>query len=1140
NGLGANPGSAVTNQLTLNGGRLNVTTGFANNANAGITIGASGGTIDVASGQTLVQGGGLYGISNFTKTGGGVFHLTNTSGSYAGAVTVANGTFQINTTNRGANFTLTNATVNTSILKGAGAVGTVVVGDGGAIAPGNSPGTLSVSNTLTFNNGGSYQWEINSTNGPAGTTWDLITVDTATVGDGLGTLNIGTGQFTVYGSTNAGFTFDGSQDYTGNYFQIVKAANFGGAGTISNLSFSGSGLGTGSWTFSTNASGLYLNYTAAGASLVFTNAVAANQGAANIAGANAAGDYATITNMSGPTVVTISNSAPLTFTNTNNSYTGATIVEQGTLVTTVDAPNAANGAFGNASTDVQVGSLSGANTNAATLLIGAGGVTVSRGITVNSGGTGVRTIGATNSSGIATYAGNVTLNNAATLSASNSGGTTLFSGVVSGVSSSDTLAVAGNGLVVLSNANTYAGGTVVNSGATLRLGNATALGATNVGTTNVSGATLDLNGQAVGSEALSIAGTGVGGNGALINSASTAASWAGAVTLTNATTINTTNASGNITLGGAVGGTGSLTKTGSGTLVLSVSNNYSGGTTLSAGTIGLGANAALGTGTLTIGAGTRIASSGGARTPTNAVVVNGNFSLGGLGQSITFSGGVDLGGLTRTITFDNSATFSGVMSNGGLVIDSDSASRTFTMQASNTFTGGVTVNGGVLRFNSGGALVSTSTVVLVGSSSAAELDITNITASSFTIGSLASTNSTSTVDLGGKTLVVGGNNASTTYEGDLIGTGGSLTKDGTGTFTLRAASTYTGGTTLNAGALALGSSSALGTGTLTINGGALGSITSQRTLANNVIAGGNFTLGTGDQATTFSGTFDLGGATRTITLENSATLNGIVSNGGIILNNGTSGSIRNFTFGTNNTFAGGLTVNGATVKLSGSGSLASSAVNLAATQTNSTLDITNVSGSTTIGSLAGATNSSVLLGTNTLTAGGDNTSTTFAGVVSGTGALAKSGAGTMTMTGANTYSGGTLISAGALQGSTTSLQGTITNNSLVIFDQSTNGTYSSVLSGTGALVKTNAGVLTLTGANTQSGGTTIGQGTLSIGAGGTSGSLAGPITNNATLTFNRSDNLTQSGAISGTGVVTKVGAGTVTLSGANSYTGGTL
>ena len=1146
NGLGANPGSATTNQLTLNGGRLVVTTGFTGNANAGVTFGASGGILDVATGQRLIQGGGFYGTGNITKAGGGTLSLTNTAGSYAGTVTVTNGTLQANTTLRGANISVSNATTpGGSVLMGSGAVGTVAINDGGTIAPGNSVGTLSASNSLTFSAGGSYQWEINGTNGPAGTTWDLITVDTTSVNDGLGALTIGSGgQFTVYGSAIDAFSFDGGLNYTNDYFQIVKAASI--SGSLANLSFSGSGLGTGSWAFSTNASGLYLNYTAAGASLVFTNTVAADQGAADIAGGNIAGDYATITNASGPTVVTISNSAPLTFTNANNSYTGATIIEQGSLVTTVDAPNAANGAFGNASTDIQIGSLSGGNANDATLLIGAGGVTVGRGLTINGGGTGIRTVGATNSSGVATYSGNILLANPVTLSASNSGGTTLFSGIISG--SSDTVTIAGSGIVVLSNANTYAGGTAVNSGATLRLGNAGALGATNGGTTNVSGSTLDLNGQTVTtSETLSIAGTGVGGSGALINSSTNAASFAGAVTLTNATTINTTNAAGNITLGGAVGGTASLTKTGTGILILSASNNYSGGTTLSGGTLAVSNNASLGSGTLTIGNGTRLASAGGTRTLANAVVVNGNFTVGGsVGASaaapVNFTGGVDLGGSTRTITFNNSSTLSGVVSNGGLIISSDLSTRIFTLSASNTFTGGVTVNGGALRFNGAGALVSTSSIVLVGSSSSAELDITNISASSFTIGSLASTNTTSTVDLGAKNLIVGGNNASTAYAGDITGTGGSLTKNGTGTLTLSKSSTYTGGTTLNAGALAISNDSALGTGTLTIGGGTIGALGSTRTLSNAVVINGDAVLGLGGgsgASIVLNGNIDLAGATRTITLGNSATAGGVISNGGLTVDSASTGN--SFTITNAATYAGPTTLRGGTLALTGAGSIASSALDLTGSTTNATLDISGVTTSATVGSLAGTNPlSSVVLGSKALAAGGDNTSTSFAGVISGAGVLTKSGTGTMTLTGANTYSGGTLISTGALQGNTTSLQGTITNNSLVIFDQSTSGTYSSALSGSGVLLKTNAGVLTLTGENTLTGGTMIGAGALQIGNGGATGSLAGAITNNGGLVLNRTGALSIAGAISGTGALTNLGTGTATLSGANTYSGGTL
>jgi autotransporter-associated beta strand protein len=68
---------------------------------------------------------------------------------------------------------------------------------------------------------------------------------------------------------------------------------------------------------------------------------------------------------------------------------------------------------------------------------------------------------------------------------------------------------------------------------------------------------------------------------------------------------------------------------------------------------------------------------------------------------------------------------------------------------------------------------------------------------------------------------------------------------------------------------------------------------------------------------------------------------------------------------------------------------------------------------------------------------------------------------------------------------------------------------------------------------------TIAAGTLQLGNGGTSGSIAGDVTNNGTLAFNRSDSMTFGGVISGTGVVNQIGAGTTILTGANTYSGAT-
>ena len=97
-----------------------------------------------------------------------------------------------------------------------------------------------------------------------------------------------------------------------------------------------------------------------------------------------------------------------------------------------------------------------------------------------------------------------------------------------------------------------------------------------------------------------------------------------------------------------------------------------------------------------------------------------------------------------------------------------------------------------------------------------------------------------------------------------------------------------------------------------------------------------------------------------------------------------------------------------------------------------------------------------------------------------------------------------------------------------------------VIPGSGAsLVKVGAGTLTLSGANTYTGGTTITAGTLQLGNGGTTGSILGDVVNNATLAFNRSNAYQFDGAISGSGAVQQIGAGTTTLTAVNTYAGAT-
>ena len=125
---------------------------------------------------------------------------------------------------------------------------------------------------------------------------------------------------------------------------------------------------------------------------------------------------------------------------------------------------------------------------------------------------------------------------------------------------------------------------------------------------------------------------------------------------------------------------------------------------------------------------------------------------------------------------------------------------------------------------------------------------------------------------------------------------------------------------------------------------------------------------------------------------------------------------------------------------------------------------------------------------------GGSDSTTFSGVInngSGTVSLTKSGTGALTLSGTSTYSGTTTISGGTLVISgllgNGSYAASITNNASLAFSNSASQTLSGVISGSGTLTKAGPGTLTLSQANSYSGGTTITGGTVQISAGGSAG-----------------------------------------------------
>jgi autotransporter-associated beta strand protein len=165
-------------------------------------------------------------------------------------------------------------------------------------------------------------------------------------------------------------------------------------------------------------------------------------------------------------------------------------------------------------------------------------------------------------------------------------------------------------------------------------------------------------------------------------------------------------------------------------------------------------------------------------------------------------------------------------------------------------------------------------------------------------------------------------------------------------------------------------------------------------------------------------------------------------------------------------------------------------------------------------------------------------------VLAGSAGITKTTEGTVILSGSNTYSGTTTISAGTLQigngGTSGNLEsGWIFNNSTIAFNRSDSLTVSNNISGTGSLRQLGSGTLILTQNAGFTGGISISAGTLQLGNGDTSdGSIAGNVTNNGTIIFNRGT-VAMGGNISGTGNLIKLGNSLIMLQGSNSYTGAT-
>src|SRR5438552_1360712 len=277
------------------------------------------------------------------------------------------------------------------------------------------------------------------------------------------------------------------------------------------------------------------------------------------------------------------------------------------------------------------------------------------------------------------------------------------------------------------------------------------------------------------------------------------------------------------------------------------------------------------------------------------------------------------------------------------------------------------------------------------------------------------------------------------------------------------------------------------------------------------------------------------GSTQTFTQAAGGTLimNGVISNTNSVTLNLTGGIIQ---LAGANTYSGGTTVNAGTLNINNASALGTGTFTIA-TGSNAIIDNTTGSAITLSTNNAQVWNSdftftgtqSLNLGTGAVTLGASRTVTvnannlTVGGVISGSGfGLTKAGAGTLTLAGTNTYSGGTTINAGTLNINNASALGT--------------GTFTIAASSNAIIDNTTGGAITLSTNNAQiwNGNFTFtGTQSLNLGTGGVILGASRTVTVNA-------NNLTVGGVISGSGFsLTKAGAGTLTLAGANTYTGGT-
>ena len=445
----------------------------------------------------------------------------------------------------------------------------------------------------------------------------------------------------------------------------------------------------------------------------------------------------------------------------------------------------------------------------------------------------------------------------------------------------------------------------------------------------------------------------------------------------------------------------------------------------------------------------------------------------------------------------------------------------------------------------------------------------------------AGAGSGSTITLGGgltpgQVNVTDGNY---TFSGGGIGGTGGLAKSGTGQLTLSASNSFTGNTTVDGGTLLLSNSNALqgstfagGAGTLAFGntsstyytfGGLSGSSAVSLTSTNNSAV--SLAFGANNSSTAYSGNvtaaiaggnigvIKIGTGTTTISGNWTLGVNGVVSDGamnvfdGEIRQDGGTVTLRRnqfsgaFLVGSSSGSTGRYTITSGTVLATNS-----------ATPGGSNFRIGS-NGGTGILTIDGGSARAFFSGINNNLGGNEGNNTSGTGTINLiAGELAVNSlttGGVAGSTGSFNFSGGTLrpydqdTTIGGFTGFTIALAGTSatlsgidaagTARTLTILTTLVDGT-----AGAGGL-NVSGGTVVLPRTNSYTGDTTVSSGTLSIGSGSTAGSIPGNVANNGTLVFNRSNAITYSGTISGSGNLLKQGGGTLTLSASNSFTGST-